>query len=58
MHTEYTYNPVARPSMIEALSEKLSDTFYGSAAGQFAIQLGFFIGGCAVIAVVAVAFTA
>ncbi len=54
MNTEFTYNPAAQLS----LRDKLSNFYYGSAAGQFAVELTFFATGCAVIAVAAVAFTA
>lgn len=54
MNTETTYNPVRRPTFMDWLS----DLYYGSAAGQFAIEATFLIVGCAVFAAAAVAFTA
>lgn len=54
MTIEYIYNPVAKQSV----REKLAEIYYGSAAGQFAVEATFFIVGLAVIAAAVVVFAA
>ena len=50
MTTDYIYNPTAKPSKAETFLNLLSDAYYGSAAGQFAIEATFFIVASIVIA--------
>ena len=58
MTTDYIYNPVTKSTEIERLKDALPDIYYGSAVGQFAVELSFFVIGCAVVAGIAAAFTA